>query len=150
MIPNPFTKYSRDVLDDLGMDIPKPRKPPKSPEVTSATTMSEPLDMDGAHRRWIKTGHPADMGKVLDQARPVIDSAITSFSAGQDGPAIRSEARLLAMEAAKTYKPDSGATLKNWMYNHLQGLRRYAAQSSPFQVPERVRLDGYRINQASS
>lgn len=95
-----------------------------------------------AYTAWRNRPTPAAASVLLSQIQPVLDSAVHQYGAG--GPTLMSRARLLAIQALKSYDPSRGK-LKSHLMSYLQGLRRYAArQSQIIRLPERVALEmGY-------
>lgn len=106
--------------------------PPKAPAI----------DMDDAYKTWAGSPRaPGDNAMVLKAMGPTIDRAM-SAQVKQVSPLVRSRARRIALEALGSYNPAGGARLQSHLYNHMQGLKRYAGQiSQGVAVPERVTLD---------
>jgi DNA-directed RNA polymerase specialized sigma subunit len=100
-----------------------------------------------AYDAWKSTGSPQDLQKVLDELTPTIDSAITTYGGGNK--ALRGKAKLMALDAIKTWSPDKDTQLKSWVHTRLQGLQRAQRSLSPFKVPERMAIDNARLWQIS-
>ncbi len=125
-----------------GVDNPDPRpepRPYKSKAVAKPPPAQDPVDL--AYTGWHGAGRKDEhLDGVLTAASQTIDRGITTH-AGKSSPLVKSKARLLAAQAVRSYKPDSGANLKTWINQHLQGLTRYRQQLSPLKMPERVGYD---------
>ncbi len=103
--------------------------------------------MDEAFETWQKKPTPENMGLLLDAASPTIDSALKSYAGGN--PALRSRAKLLAVDAFKTYDPKKGAKISTHLMTQLQPLTRHArAFANVTKTPERVAMDIYRMRQS--
>jgi len=74
------------------------------------------------------------MAKAVGALDPLINSEIHRYS----GPKtlLRSRARVIAVNAIKSYNPDSGAHLRSWVTTQLQPLSRYGQQLRPVHAPE--------------
>lgn len=87
---------------------------------------------------WQKNPSPENTAVLLQYLRPTVDKAINAFAAGD--PALRTQAKILARQAAGSYDPSKNASLSSHVYGHLQRLNRLRQQrSSPVKVPESVR-----------
>lgn len=85
----------------------------------------------------------ADM--FLTAARPIIDTAIKSYSQ-QDTPAIRARAKSILLDTVHKYDP-SITKPKTYFLTHLQGLRRYSTQAtSMIRAPEQRLIDAGRVD----
>ena len=97
-------------------------------------------DIGDSFNAWKAEDSPATRGALLRQVNPIIDTALHSYG-GTAGPAIRGQAKMLALNAFKSYDPAKG-TMRTHLLSQLQGLRRAAAQSQQIiSIPERVALD---------
>lgn len=102
--------------------------------------------MEEAFKVWDTSKNPENMGKLLDAAEPVIQSALQSYAGGNKS--LRGRARLLAASAFQTFDPTKGAKLRTHLMTQLQPLNRYnKAFQQVTHVPERVSADLYKINQ---
>lgn len=108
---------------------------------------NKPSKLDAIYQDWKQTQNPHDMGRILQAARPVLNSAITTYASGSS-PLIKSKAKQLAIQAIKSYDPKSKASLNSWIMLQLKGLRRFENNATPIKVPERIRLDNYRVYRA--
>lgn len=94
--------------------------------------------LESMHADWTRTKHPVHMQAMLDHLAPDIDKAIYAYSGLNTGPAVKTKAKLLAAKAIKTYAPNSGSSLKSWVYTQLQPLSRYSRELAPSPIPERA------------
>ena len=104
-------------------------------------------DLDTSYKAWAQRPSDTGLGKIVEHAKPVIQQAAVTY-AGSQSPLVLSRGRILAAQAVKSYKPDSGVSLRGWMMRNLQGLNRYRQQLTPIRAPERAMLDYYRMQQA--
>lgn len=74
----------------------------------------------------IQRGDSTAAKDYLTKLEPTIIKAINAYAAGD--PLYKTQARLYALDAAKTYDPNKGASLETYVYGQLQRLRRTAAQ----------------------
>lgn len=87
-------------------------------------------------------------GALLKSVTPVIDRAVYTYAGPKPSPAVKSRARLMAMQAFDSYDPQKG-TMKNHLMGQLRGIQRYAGQQNQIiSVPERVTLDKLNLQQA--
>jgi len=93
---------------------------------------------------------PLNSSRMLQSTQPVIDSALRHYGSGKPSPTLKSRAKLLSLDAFKTYDPSRGR-LRTHLYGHLQGLQRYSAQEQNIiSIPERVALDYRRLQEAEN
>lgn len=98
--------------------------------------------------RWQRNPDKHNTGLLLQAIQPDIDRGIAAHVGTNASPVIRSRAKLLALQAAKSYDPQK-ARLGTHVINNLQGLRRVARQERQvLRVPERVSLDQDRTRLA--
>lgn len=103
--------------------------------------------METEYEAWRTDPTPANMGLLLDKAKPVFQSAIKSY--GQGNEALLPHARRLAVDAFKNYDASKGTKLQTHLMTQLQPLRRRAREYAQVtHVPERVNTDLYQVNQA--
>lgn len=115
---------------------------PTFPFASGGTGNNQQLETDIADsfNAWKGDDSPTTRGALLKQVNPIIDSALHSYG-GVAGPAIRGQAKMMALNAFKSYDPSRG-TMRTHLLSQLQGLRRSAAQSQQIiGIPERVALD---------
>ena len=102
-----------------------------------------------AYDTWVETQQPSDLLKVVDELRPTIDFRLSALGVA-DNPQMRHQARLLAAEAVRKYKPDQGTALHSWVQGHLQGMNRFKRENQgPVRIPDRAALDAWTISKAS-
>ena len=103
--------------------------------------------MDQEFKDWQKQPNEQSLGKLLEAANPVLKSAVQSY--GGNNQALMGRAKLLAIDAFKTYNPDKGAKLRTHLMTQLQPLMRISReQNQTVHVPERVSADLFKLNQA--
>lgn len=99
---------------------------------------------------WQMDPTPDTGAQFLTTIKPVIDDAVGLFGGQAAGPALKAQAKVIAMDAAKKYKPETGK-LRPFLMSHLQGLRRVAAtETQPIKIPERLRLDNRTVQAATT
>jgi len=94
--------------------------------------------LDDIYGVWVKTKDSSQLQIMLDQLNPDIDKAVYAYSGLNAGPAVKTRAKLLATKAIKKYSPNSGSSLRSWVYTQLQPLSRYSRELAPSPVPERA------------
>jgi DNA-directed RNA polymerase specialized sigma subunit len=94
--------------------------------------------LDDMYAVWSKGQDSTQMQAMLDQLGPDIDKAVYAYSGLNAGPAVKTRAKLLAAKAIKKYAPNSGSSLRSWVYTQLQPLSRYSRELAPSPVPERA------------
>ncbi len=105
-------------------------------------------DYDTMWGEWKATPGPEANAKMLRALDPVIDRAAQAH-VGKVNPLVRSRARTMTLQGLATYDPKRGR-LQSHLFNHLQGLKRYNAQSSAgLRIPERVMLDRRAVEMAA-
>lgn len=79
--------------------------------------------VEESYMTWSKDQNPENMGRLLRDLDPIITSEASRYS----GPShlLRNRARILALKAVRTYKPDQGAKLTSWVVTQMQPLSRY-------------------------
>lgn len=106
-------------------------------------------DFDTAYDAWKKTPDPTTNTQLLKTVQPVIDTALSSY-APTAGPALKSRAKLLALQAMQTFDPERGSA-KTHLLTHLQRLRRLGAQEQNIvRIPEQVGLDFQKLTAAEN
>lgn len=90
-------------------------------------TLNELLSMKSTSG-WQKymQGDATAASLALKELEPTIDSAIHSFAGGD--MSYKTKARILTLDAIKTYDQGKGANIKTHVFNHLQRLKRLSAQ----------------------
>jgi DNA-directed RNA polymerase specialized sigma subunit len=116
-------------------------------KVPKTTTPEKPQPLDEAYQFWAKNRSSENMDRLLRAASPTIGKAISSFAGGDKS--YSGLAKRLAIDAFKTYDPKRGAKLNTHLFIRLKPLQReYTQRSSIFDVPERVQLERFRLEQA--
>lgn len=92
-----------------------------------------------------KANSPEGNAAFLKTIHPIIGDAINAH-VGQSNPLLVSQARRMALNAARNYDPKR-SRLKTHLFNQLQGLKRVnRSQTQILKVPERVALDKYHLD----
>lgn len=102
------------------------------------------MAIEDAYKSWQQKQDPDSMGAVIRELSPIIDSEVFRYN----GPKslLRNKARLLAADAVKTYKPESGAKLSSWVVTQMQPLTRYGRTlSRPVHTSELAHRQGAEI-----
>ena len=86
------------------------------------------------YEQWKTMQTPEALAKVVNALDPVINSEIQRYNGPK--PLLRSRAKLLTINAVKTYKPEMGAHLRSWVVTQLQPLSRYGQQLRPVHASE--------------
>lgn len=103
------------------------------------------------YNSWKTDPSPKNTSAMIKALNPVVESAVRTYvSPGADSPTLRSKAKLIMVNALKTYDP-ARAKLRTHMMSQLQGLRRAAAKETQIlSIPEQVAIDLGRINEAEN
>lgn len=105
-------------------------------------------DLESLAKEWKKTQSPSLVKPLLQDLQPTINKALTSF-AGKDSRNLGTRAKLLALDAIKTYDPSKQTRLKTHVMNSLQRLNRYRAQRANLaHIPENVIYGKQKVEQA--
>ena len=90
---------------------------------------------------------PRNASNLLTVLQPTIKKGIKAYAGRHPGPLVTSQARKIALQAARSYNPGQ-ARLGTHVINHLKGLRRFSRQQQEvIHVPERVKLDSRYLYQ---
>lgn len=100
--------------------------------------------MDTEYQTWLADPTPDNLNKVVEAANPIITSEIHRYN----GPKtlLRSEAKLLAAKAVKTYDPSKGTALRTWVVSQLQPLTRYSNTLKPMKISEDMSRKSAELN----
>lgn len=91
-----------------------------------------------------QNGDETASSEVLTELDGTINKAISAYANGD--PQMRTQARILALEAVKTYDPSKGTQLSTYVYGQLQKLRRESAQRANLtHVSENVAIERSQI-----
>lgn len=102
-------------------------------------------DIAPAYQAWKAGPTPQTSGQFLKAVNPIIDSAMHSYGGGSaQSPTLRSRARRMALDSAKTYDPKRG-TMRTHLLSQMQSLRRAGAQEQ--QIISRPELVGLHYQQ---
>ena len=111
---------------------------------------AQPVDSRSANiPAWkkIQLGDNKASAEYLTQMEPTITKAINAFASGDAG--YKTKARIFALEAAKSYDPDKGASIDTHVYNQLRRLQRISAQRGNLtRVSENVAQERSQIQRA--
>lgn len=100
-----------------------------------------------AFHAWKKQDSPVTRKALLQASQPVIDSAVYSYAGKNASPAIKSQAKLLALDAMRSYDPNKGPA-KTHILSQLRRLQRLSAQSQQIiSVPERILMDKQHLRE---
>ena len=83
-------------------------------------------DKDAPSWQRLQQGDSAAASQFLKEVAPSITNAVNSYANGDK--IFFTKARILALEAAKTYDPSKGANINTHVFNQLRQLQRIAAQ----------------------
>lgn len=84
---------------------------------------------------------------LLQELSPTIDQALHMFA--NDDPSYKTQARILSLNAVKSYDPSKKTQLSSHVFNHLQRLQRLAAQRGNLvHIPENAALQRRAIEKA--
>lgn len=75
-------------------------------------------------RQWNKTKNNADLQALLNALQPIVNQQITRWGGTLAKPMLQIKAKVLAVEAIKTYNPKAGTNLATHVINRLQKLSR--------------------------
>jgi RNA polymerase primary sigma factor len=80
-------------------------------------------------KKWKRTNDPQFSNQLLTSLDPFLQSYVNKYTgAPLPRPAIESQARLLALKAFGTYKPNMGAQLNTHVGHELKHLHRYVLE----------------------
>lgn len=129
---------TNDIEQYLTMNTPS--------EKESAGFSAIPSSADPAWLR-VQKGDAAASSEFIQSVTPTIDKCIASFA--NNDSSYKTQARILALEAAKTYDPEKGSNIDTHVYNHLKRLQRLSAQRSNLtKISENTSLDKLQIARA--
>lgn len=91
-----------------------------------------------------QNGDESASAELLTELDDTINKAVSAYAGGD--PQMRTQARILALEAVKTYDPSKGTQLSTYVYGQLQKLRRESAQRANLtHVSENVAIERNQI-----
>ena len=105
-------------------------------------------DLSELYAAWKEKPTPDNLNAILKAADPLLTSHISKLT-GSVNPAVKTQAKVLAVKAVKTYDPSKGATLITHMANQVQPIIRTATQyDRPLAAPERALQDWKSVQKA--
>lgn len=128
--------------DDISQYLTMNNPVAKNSQEFSAT----PNSSDPPWKR-LQMGDNSATSDFIKEVTPTIDKCVASFA--NNDSSYKTQARLLAIEAAKSYDPDKGSNIDTHVYNHLKRLQRLAAQRSNLtKISENMALDKLQVARA--
>ncbi|MGD9209331.1 MAG: sigma-70 domain-containing protein [Desulfobacteraceae bacterium] len=98
-------------------------------------------------RQWNKTKNDADLQALLKALQPLINQQITRWGSSLSRQTLEIKAKILAVEAIKSYNPNVGATLATHVTNRLQKLSRLVyTHTQATRLPEHKALSMATFN----
>ena len=135
-MPNNTQKASPSILGEAA--------PPFSKNEAAET------DFNQQFAAWSKAQTPEDNVKILAAVQPTIDTALSSYVGKNPSPIMQSRAKLMALNALKTYDPQRG-NVRTHLLSQMQGLRRLSAkEQNIISIPEQVGLDFQKLEAAEN
>lgn len=103
-----------------------------------------------AYTAWKMEPSEQNASSVFKALEPQIGTALHTFAPGmEDG--LKMKAKVLTMQAMKTYNPKKGMHLKSYVYQQLQPLQReFGVRSNVVKVPERHIMERQRLTIAET
>lgn len=98
-----------------------------------------------SYDEWQKKQTPENMARVLKSMDYIINTEVHRYP----GPntLLRGRAKKLAVDAVRSYNPESGARLPSWVTTQMQQLSRYGnTLQRPVKTPEVARRQAAEIN----
>lgn len=106
--------------------------------------------MEAAYTGWRAKPNPQNASLFLQAASPTIEKALRAYAPGM-GDSLKTRARIMALNAARTYDPSKGMKLNTYLFQTLHGLSRfYGRRSNPLYIPEGRLLDKGRLDAAEN
>ena len=100
------------------------------------------------HTQWKKNQTPEMNTQMLASVQPTIDTAISSYAGQSPSPAMKTQAKLMALRALQNFDPTKG-NVRTHLLSQMQSLRRLSAQEQNIiSVPEQVGLDYQRLSES--
>ena len=122
-------------------------RPPDKP-ITDPREKKQDM-LDTRWNDWNSTQSPMNMQVLLDEADPVLRSAVRSYTGMTDHPILYGKARLMAAQAMPKFDPKQKVKLKTFLMNELKGLTRFGLQDArPIRTPERIIYDSRTLDKA--
>lgn len=90
------------------------------------------------------------MRAQLKDLEPRINYHLHQYGLGAD-PLAKVQARSYAAQALQSYDPASGASLNTWLDRNMTQLNRFRrSRATAIHVPEKIQLDAYKIQRATT
>ena len=87
--------------------------------------------------QWNRTKSPQDLQALLNHLQPLINQQVNRWAGGLSRDALEMQAKLLTVEAIKSYNPAMGAALATHVTNRLQKLSRLVyTHTNALRLPE--------------
>ena len=97
---------------------------------------------------WKAEDSPVTRSALLKSVQPVVDRAVYSYAGTNASPRIKSQAKLMALEAFGTYDANKG-NMRTHLLSQLRRLQRYSGQENQMiSIPERITLDRRHLRNA--
>lgn len=125
--------------------VNKPTQPTGGPRPPSAPAAIPSLALEPefheVYGMWQRNKTPEANDAMLKALNPIIDNAVKTYGGSDRNPVIRSKAKKIVIDALPNYDP-ANTKLKTYVFNHLQGLKRFSMQQGQIiSIPEQVQLD---------
>lgn len=114
-------------------------------EVNAKPSLDSFLEDDyaDAYKTWQSDQSPAGNAAFMSVIDPIVQKGVKMY--GDDSPITASKARLLALNAARSYNPKR-SRLQSHVLTHMQGLQRMKRQQQEvIRMPERMVLEQHRL-----
>lgn len=122
-------------------NVPNSLIPDDMPFMSSSNTDQLEPDYQEHFDAWKQSDTPQTRNQLLKATQPVIDRAVYSYAGNSPSPYIKSQAKLMALDAFGDYNPAKG-NLRTHLLTRLQRLQRTNAQNQQIiSIPERVAID---------
>jgi len=124
----------------------------KKEKLTQKTEAGDDVTKDSLEKHyetWKKAQTPQTAAPMLEQLQPDIDASLRNYG-GKNQDELRTQAQLLALRAAETYKPKKGTSLRTHVRNSLHKLTRIRNErSNVMHIPENVQAEKAHLQKAS-
>ena len=109
-----------------------------SPTITTPASLTTSKAKDIVlWEQWNRTKSPQDLQALLNHLQPLINQQVNRWAGGLSRDALEMQAKVLAVEAIKTYNPAMGASLGTHVTNRLQKLSRLVyTHTNALRLPE--------------
>jgi len=96
------------------------------------------------YEKWKLDPTPVNLAEVVGELDPMINAEIHRYPGPK--PLLRGRARRLAIDAIRSYDPESGAQLRSWVTTQMRPLSRYSNKLKPIKLPEVAVRQAAEIN----